>query len=87
MARTHREALKAIEHHQPGTTRVAGPAERQPVADLDMRQALLVARNEADRIRQLAAFLPGYVNRQRRITHVKQVAPRNGHGGTVPHNS
>jgi Lon protease-like protein len=57
----------------------------QPIADLSMRQALLVARSEAERIRQLAAFLPGYVATQRRITHVKQVAPRNGHGGTASH--
>src|SRR5258708_6672378 len=55
----------------------------EPIADLAMRQALLVARSEAGRIRQLAAFLPGYVSAQRRIVHVKQVAPRNGHGGAA----
>jgi Lon protease-like protein len=53
----------------------------QPITDLGMRQALLVARSEAGRIRHLAAFLPAYVSMQRRIAHVKQVAPRNGHGG------
>ena len=53
----------------------------QPIADLGMRQALLAARSEVDRIRHLAAFLPAYVSAQRRIAHVKQVAPRNGHGG------
>ena len=52
----------------------------QPVTDLPFRQALLVARSEAERIRQLAAFLPAYVARQRQIQHVKQIAPRNGHG-------
>jgi Lon protease-like protein len=57
----------------------------QPIADLGMRQALLTARSEADRIRQLAAFLPSYVSTQRRIVHAKQVAPRNGHGGTSTH--
>jgi hypothetical protein len=41
---------------------------------------LLSARSEADRIRQLAGFFPGYLARQRRIQHVKQVAPKNGHG-------
>ncbi|MEQ1886475.1 MAG: LON peptidase substrate-binding domain-containing protein [Bryobacteraceae bacterium] len=51
----------------------------QPVADLTMRQALLVARSEAERIRQLAAFLPAYVDTQKQIVRLKQVAPRNGH--------
>ncbi|MEQ1948704.1 MAG: LON peptidase substrate-binding domain-containing protein [Bryobacteraceae bacterium] len=52
----------------------------QPVADLAMRQALLVARSEAERIRQLAAFLPEYVDTQKQIVRIKRVAPRNGHG-------
>ena len=52
----------------------------QEVSDLGMRQALLSARSEADRIRQLAGFFPAYLVRQRRIQHVKQVAPKNGHG-------
>ncbi len=56
----------------------------QPVTDLSIRQALLVARSEAERIRQLAAFLPAYVARQRQIQHVKQTAPRNGHGHKLP---
>jgi Lon protease-like protein len=55
----------------------------QPITDLSFRQALLVARSEADRIRQLAAFLPAYITRQRRIQHVKNVAPRNGHGRSI----
>ena len=49
-----------------------------------MRQALLAARSEAERLRQLAEFLPGFLIRQRRVEHVKQVAPRNGHGGKLP---
>jgi Lon protease-like protein len=57
----------------------------RPITDLSLRQALLVARNEADRIRQLAAFLPSYVSRQKKIQHVKNVAPRNGHGGGISH--
>jgi Lon protease-like protein len=52
----------------------------QPVPDLDFRQSLLATRSEADRIRQLADFFPSYIVRQRRIQHVKDVAPRNGHG-------
>jgi Lon protease-like protein len=53
----------------------------QVVEDLAFRQVLLSARSEADRLQQLAGFFPGFVVRQRRIQHVKQVAPRNGHGG------
>ena len=56
----------------------------RPIQDLGLRQALLSARSEADRLRQLAEFLPGFLIRQRRVEHVKQVAPRNGHGGKLP---
>jgi Lon protease-like protein len=52
----------------------------RPVADLGTRQALLAMRSEAERIKQLASFLPGYLIRERRVLHLKQVAPRNGHG-------
>ena len=52
----------------------------QPVSDLGFRQALLTSRSEAERIRQLADFFPVHNLRQRRIQHVKEVAPRNGHG-------
>ena len=55
----------------------------RPVQDLSLRQALLAARSEAERLRQLAEFLPAFLIRQRRIEKVKQVAPRNGHGGKV----
>ncbi len=57
----------------------------QAVTDLNLRQTLLVARSEADRIRQLAAFLPNYIAKQRRIQHIKDVAPRNGHGHSGIH--
>jgi Lon protease-like protein len=56
----------------------------RPIQDLDLRQALLAARSEAERLRRLAEFLPAFVIRQRRVEHVKQVAPRNGHGGKLP---
>jgi hypothetical protein len=52
----------------------------QPVPDVTFRQVLLATRSEAGRMRQLADFFPSYVVRQRRIQHVKEVAPRNGHG-------
>lgn len=56
----------------------------RPIQDLGLRQALLTARSEAERLRQLAEFLPAFLLRQRRVEHVKQVAPRNGHGGKLP---
>jgi Lon protease-like protein len=55
----------------------------QPVADLGFRQSILTSRSEADRMRQLADFFPVHNLRQRRIQHVKDVAPRNGHGRGV----
>jgi len=54
------------------------------IQDLELRQTLLAARSEAERLRRLAEFLPAFVIRQRRVEHVKQVAPRNGHGGKLP---
>jgi Lon protease-like protein len=56
----------------------------RPIQDLGLRQALLSARSEAERLRQLAEFLPAFLIRQRRIERVRQVAPRNGHGGKAP---
>jgi Lon protease-like protein len=55
----------------------------QPVSDLGFRQTLLATRSEADRMRQLADFFPVHNLKQRRIQHVKEVAPRNGHGRGV----
>ncbi|MBC7927259.1 MAG: hypothetical protein H7039_16545, partial [Bryobacteraceae bacterium] len=50
------------------------------ITDLVLRQTLLGLRSEAERLRQLNAFLPEYIARVRRTNHVKKVAPRNGHG-------
>jgi Lon protease-like protein len=55
----------------------------QPVSDLGFRQALLATRSEAGRMRQLAEFFPAHNIRQKRIQHIKEVAPRNGHGRGV----
>jgi Lon protease-like protein len=55
----------------------------RPVNDLGTRQALLAMRSESERMRQLASFLPGYLIRERRVQHVKHVAPRNGHGRAI----
>jgi hypothetical protein len=52
----------------------------EPVPDLGFRQTLLATRSEAERLRQLADYLPAYLHRQRRIQHMKEVAPKNGHG-------
>ncbi len=50
------------------------------VEDLPLRQTLLALRSETERLRHLNAFLPEYVARVRRTTHVRKVAPTNGHG-------
>ena len=55
----------------------------QAVTDVTFRQSILTTRSEADRLRQIADFLPEYLTRQRRIQHVKDVAPRNGHGRSL----
>jgi Lon protease-like protein len=48
--------------------------------DLALRQMLLALRSEAERLRRLTDYLPEHIARVRRITHVKKVAPTNGHG-------
>lgn len=50
------------------------------VDDLNIRQLLLGTRSEAQRLRALSEFIPGYVRRQRHTTHIRTVAPKNGHG-------
>ena len=81
--------LQALSSHSP----LEMPAEKsstlsfrlaEAVPDVTFRQVLLSSRSEADRLRQIAEFLPGYLVRQRRIQHVKGIAPRNGHGRAVP---
>jgi Lon protease-like protein len=77
--------LQALESNQPLDAFTASDPQlsfrlAQPVPDLPFRQLLLATRSEAERIRQLAEFFPPYLVRQKRIQHVKDVAPRNGHG-------
>jgi Lon protease-like protein len=50
------------------------------IPELSLRQTLLSLRSETERLRYLAEFLPEYVAKIRRITHIRKVAPRNGHG-------
>ncbi len=52
----------------------------QDVSDLGFRQTLLTMRSEAERMRCIADFLPGYLQRRKNIQHTKDVAGSNGHG-------
>ena len=52
----------------------------QAVVDLEFRQRLLATRSEAERMRQLVEFLPAHLERQQDVSHVRAVAPHNGHG-------
>ena len=56
----------------------------QVVPDLDFRQVLLSTRSESDRMKRLAEFFPNYTSRQRQTQHMKELAPRNGHGKWPP---
>jgi Lon protease-like protein len=56
----------------------------QDVADLGFRQALLTMRSEAERMRSIADFLPGYLERRNRIQHIKDISGSNGHGRREP---
>lgn len=49
------------------------------IPDLNFRQMLLATRSEAERIRQLTEYLPGFIRKLRRVQHVRTVAPTNGH--------
>lgn len=49
------------------------------ISDLRLRQQLLGSRSEADRVRRLLAFLPGYADRLAKIANLREVAPKNGH--------
>ena len=76
-------ALQAVSSDDPlSSTEAADPQLSfrlaRPVSDLAFRQMLLATRNEADRIRQVAEFLPDFVVRARRIQSLKDAAPRNG---------
>ncbi|MGH9631982.1 MAG: hypothetical protein ACRD7E_27065, partial [Bryobacteraceae bacterium] len=56
----------------------------QPLSDLRFKQLLLSTRSEAERMRQLAEFLPEYLMQRRRMEHIRHVAPRNGHAKWDP---
>ncbi len=52
----------------------------QSIPELMFRQILLALRSEQERIRHMADFLPRYIARRRRVVHIRDLAPRNGHG-------
>jgi hypothetical protein len=54
----------------------------QHIPDLDVRQTLLAIRSEAQRLNQLAEYLPAYVAAVKRATHIRRIAASNGHGFT-----
>src|SRR5579862_1664959 len=56
----------------------------QEVPDLGFRQTLLTMRSEAERMRQLADFLPGFLERRKRAQHTKHIAGSNGHARHKP---
>ena len=47
--------------------------------DLDVKQVLLSMRSEVQRLKHIVDYLPAHIARQRRISHVKRIAPTNGH--------
>lgn len=54
------------------------------IPDLRFRQLLLSIRSETDRLKQLASYLPEFVAKARRTSHMRRLAPRNGHGFHAP---
>ena len=50
------------------------------VEDLPFRQRLLALRTEAERLRELIEFAPGYRESRARAARLREVAPKNGHG-------
>jgi Lon protease-like protein len=56
----------------------------ETVADLGFRQAILGARSEAERMKQLAEYFPKYLARELHVQKVKAAAPQNGHGKMGP---
>ncbi len=83
--------LKALgERHVFGEPKLGDPQLSfqlaQLVEDLNFKQLLLSTRSEAERIRQLAGFLPEYAIRQKHVSRMREVGPRNGHSKVTPGN-
>jgi ATP-dependent Lon protease len=56
----------------------------QAVSDINFRQTLLMSRSESERIRRLAEYFPVSAAKQRRVQHVRTLAPKNGHARLLP---
>lgn len=56
----------------------------QSVRDVEVRQQMLMSRSESERLRMLIDFLPKQREREKYVVHMKEVAPRNGHGKHGP---
>jgi Lon protease-like protein len=56
----------------------------QSVRDVELRQQLLMSRSESERLRMLIEFLPKQREREQYVVHMKEMAPRNGHGKHYP---
>lgn len=52
----------------------------QAVPDMNFRQTLLIVRSEAERIRQLADYLPSMAAKEREIGKFRELIPTNGRG-------
>ncbi len=52
----------------------------EPIEDPAFRQSLVIARNEADRLRRLAEYFRKFSAKEKRTRDVKDLASRNGHG-------
>lgn len=50
------------------------------IDDLDFRQRMLQTRSETERLRTLVDYLPAYRDRLSQARHLREVAPKNGHG-------
>lgn len=56
----------------------------QAIPELQFKQQLLATRSELVRLRMLADFFPGHVQRQAAVEQIKKVAHTNGHGRHYP---
>ena len=52
----------------------------QAVPDLEFLSVILRERSESGRLRQFNQYVAEYLPRQRAVEHMKELAPRNGHG-------
>ncbi len=56
----------------------------QAVTDVQVRQLILMSRNENERIKRLAEHFPLTAARERRKEHFRTLVPRNGHARLLP---